>query len=117
MIEGRPENTTEYIQADRTMRTVRCRICGCVTHCEPVELSPGCKHCVHLGSFAPEVAAEVAVRRFDGADARTFFDESPTGAHAKPWRRGLLPVASGMSYPKSARLNVAASYNALFSVP
>jgi hypothetical protein len=74
-IEGHPENTTEYIQGDRTLRTVRCRTCGCVTHWEPLEVKAGAQHGVHLGNFDPELVASVRVRRFDGAHTWKFFDE------------------------------------------
>jgi len=30
-ITGHPENTQEYIQGDKTLRTVRCATCGCTT--------------------------------------------------------------------------------------
>jgi len=33
---GHPEHTEEYIQGDRTLRTVRCKTCGCTTHWEPL---------------------------------------------------------------------------------
>ena len=49
-MEGHPENTAEYIQGDKTLRTIRCRTCGCVTHWEPLQLTPGAKHGVHLGN-------------------------------------------------------------------
>ena len=39
-IEGHPANTTEYVQGDRTLRTIRCRLCGCVTHWEPLQPTP-----------------------------------------------------------------------------
>ncbi len=31
-VTGHPENTTEYVWGDKTLRTIRCRNCGCVTH-------------------------------------------------------------------------------------
>ena len=31
-ITGHPENTRDYIQGDRTLRTVRCATCGGTTH-------------------------------------------------------------------------------------
>jgi hypothetical protein len=77
-IEGHPANTLEYIQGDRTLRTVRCRTCGCVTHWEPLDRKPGAKHGVHLGNFDPELIASVRVRRFDGANTWKFFDELPS---------------------------------------
>lgn len=74
-IEGHPAFTTEYIQGDRTLRTIRCQTCGCVTHWEPINPEPGAKHGVHLGNFSQELIASVRVRRFDGADTWTFLDE------------------------------------------
>ena len=83
-IEGHPENTAEYIQGDRTLRTIRCRTCGCVTHWEPLESKPGAKHGVHLGSFDPEFVASVRVRKFDGANTWKFFDELPSNIESPP---------------------------------
>ena len=68
-------NDIEYIQGDRTLRTIRCRTCGCVTHWEPLQPTPGAKHGVHLGNFDPALIASVRVRRFDGANTWTFIDE------------------------------------------
>lgn len=34
-IEGHPEKTDEYIWGDKTLRTVRCRACGCAASMEP----------------------------------------------------------------------------------
>ena len=52
-----------------------CRTCGCVTHWEPLQPTPGAKHGVNLGNFDPELIASVRVRRFDGANTWKFFDE------------------------------------------
>jgi hypothetical protein len=74
-IEGHPEGTAEYIQGDKTLRTIRCRTCGVVTHWEPLAPTPGCKQGVHLGNFDRALIESVRVRRFDGADSWTFIDE------------------------------------------
>jgi len=76
-ITGHPEATDEYIWGDRTLRTIRCRNCGCVTHWEPLgsEPAPGVKHGVNLANFDPALLAAVKVRKFDGADTWRFFDE------------------------------------------
>lgn len=76
-IKGHPENTEEYIQGDRTLKTIRCRTCGCVTHWEPIELKLGAKLGVHLGNFDPEFTALISVRKFDGANTWQFYDEMP----------------------------------------
>jgi len=83
-IEGHPEHTSAYIQSDGTLRTIRCRECGCVTHWEPLDPKPGAKHGVHLGNFARELLASVKVRQFDGADTWTFFDERPPVGASPP---------------------------------
>ena len=74
-IEGHPESTEAYVQGDRTLSTIRCRHCGCVTHWEPIDLEPGARHGVHLGNFERTLIASVRVRKFDGADTWTFLDE------------------------------------------
>jgi hypothetical protein len=74
-IEGHPESTEAYVQGDRTLRTIRCRHCGCVTHWEPIEQQVGAKHGVHLGNFDPQLIASVRVRKFDGADTWKFLEE------------------------------------------
>lgn len=74
-IEGHPEHTVAYVQGDRTLSTIHCRTCGCVTHWEPLPPTPGTRHGVNLGNFDPALIASVRVRRFDGADTWTFLDE------------------------------------------
>ena len=74
-IEGHPEATESYVQGDRTLRTIRCRNCGCVTHWEPIAMETGARLGVHLGNFDPKLMAAVRVRKFDGADTWTFLDE------------------------------------------
>jgi hypothetical protein len=83
-IQGHPENTTEYIQGDRTLKTIRCRTCGCVTHWEPLEPKAGSKQGVHLGNFDPALIASVRVRKFDGAVTWKFFDETAPKAVGPP---------------------------------
>ena len=73
-IQGHPENTEDYIWGDRTLRNVRCKTCGIVTHREPLEAKPGARHGVNLRNFEPKLLESVVVRRFDGADTWTFLD-------------------------------------------
>ncbi|MDY0745620.1 GFA family protein [Paucibacter sp. R3-3] len=73
-IEGHPQNTAEYVQGDRTLRTIRCKTCGVVTHWEPMESEAGARHGVNLNNFDPKLLEAVRVRRFDGADTWTFLD-------------------------------------------
>lgn len=79
-ITGHPEATDDYVWGDRSLRTIRCRHCGIVTHWEPIAPEPGARHGVNLGNFDPALIAAVRVRRFDGADTWTFIDDDrPAG--------------------------------------
>jgi hypothetical protein len=73
-ISGHPENTQEYIQGDKTLRTMRCKTCGCITHWEPLNAEPGARHGVNLRNFGSAVMDDVQIRRFDGADTWQFLD-------------------------------------------
>jgi hypothetical protein len=73
-IQGHPENTESYIWGDRTLRTVRCRTCGIVTHWEPLEPAPGDRHGVNLRNFESALLESVLVKRFDGAVTWEFLD-------------------------------------------
>jgi hypothetical protein len=73
-IEGHPANTDAYIWGDRTLRTVRCKTCGVVTHWEPLDPKPGDRHGVNLRNFSPEIQDSVQIRRFDGANTWTYLD-------------------------------------------
>ncbi|MBF6024673.1 GFA family protein [Lysobacter niastensis] len=70
---GHPQHTSEYVWGDRTLRTVRCSHCGCITHWEP--LQPGLERVgVNMRNFDPAVIAAVPVRHFDGADTWEYLD-------------------------------------------
>jgi hypothetical protein len=73
-IECPAECTSAYIWGDKTLRTIHCKTCGCVTHWEPLSPTPGCKHGINLGNFDPRLLAAVRVRKFDGADTWQFID-------------------------------------------
>lgn len=73
-VEGHPAHTADYVWGDRTLRTVRCAHCGCVTHWEPLAPEAGARHGVNLNNFDPALLAGVQVRRFDGAHSWTFLD-------------------------------------------
>lgn len=72
--QGHPDNTESYVWGDRTLRNFRCRICGILTHWEPIAPEPGARHGVNLRNFDPELLQSVAVRHFDGADTWTFLE-------------------------------------------
>ena len=72
---GSPQDTSEYIWGTKTIKTVWCRHCGCVTHWEPLQPEPDGKLGVNIRNFDPSVVASVRVRRFDGADTWAYLDE------------------------------------------
>lgn len=74
-IQGHPEATVDYIWGDRSLRTIRCGTCGCVTHWEPLEPTAGARHGVNLRNFDPALIADTRIRKFDGADTWAFVDE------------------------------------------
>lgn len=67
-IDGDPARTEEYIWGDKSLRTVRCRSCGCVTHWKSLPPAGDGRMGVNMANFAPEVLAALEVRKFDGAD-------------------------------------------------
>ena len=73
-VDGYPEKTAEYIWGDKTLRTVRCAACGCVTHWEPLDPQPEARHGVNIKNFDPKLLESVRIRRFDGADTWRFLD-------------------------------------------
>lgn len=66
--------TDEYIWGDRTLRTVRCRRCGCVTHWSPLTVKEDSKMGVNMRNFTPEQVGDAKIRLFDGADTWRYVD-------------------------------------------
>lgn len=80
-VRGHPEATDSYVQGDRTLRLVRCRTCGCVSHWEPLAMKPGARMGVNIRNFEPALIGSVRMRMLDGADSWTStFWEPPGGA-------------------------------------
>ena len=73
-VSGHPEQTEAYIWGDKTLRTVRCRNCGCVTHWEPLDPQAHGKLGVNIRNFEPDALGPFRIRRFDGAESWTFLD-------------------------------------------
>lgn len=74
-VGGHPEHTDGYIWGDRTLRTVRCRHCGCITHWEPLAPKADSHMGVNLRLFGPAELDELRIRRFDGAVSWKYLDE------------------------------------------
>ena len=66
--------TDSYMWGDRMLTNHRCRVCGNATHWSPVDPA-GARMGVNARLMAPEIVAATRIRRFDGADSWTFFDE------------------------------------------
>lgn len=74
-VTGHPEKTDCYIWGDKTLKNIRCRNCGCVTHWEPLEAGPDKRMGVNARNFDPALlGGDVTIRCFDGADSWTFVD-------------------------------------------
>jgi hypothetical protein len=73
-VVGHPENTIEYIWGPKTLRTLRCRTCGCVTHWEMLQPEPNSQIGVNMRNFDQAALKGVRVRQFDGADTWAYLD-------------------------------------------
>ena len=72
--DGR-EHLAGYVWGDRTIDTMRCRHCGCVTHWEPLQPKPGGKWGFNMRLFDPAEVGEPRLRRVDGADSWRYLYE------------------------------------------
>jgi hypothetical protein len=74
-VTGYPENTAEYVWGDKTLRIVRCRDCGCVTHWEPLQPKADSRMGVNARNFdAVMLGSSVRIRCLDGASTWKFID-------------------------------------------
>lgn len=67
-VEGEPAHTEDYVWGEKSLRTVRCRSCGCVTHWKTLKPNDSGRMGVNMANFAPQMVALLEVRRFDGAE-------------------------------------------------
>lgn len=67
-IDGDPAQTEDYIWGEKSLRTVRCKSCGCVTHWTSLKPGDAGRMGVNMANFEPDLVAALEVRRFDGAD-------------------------------------------------
>jgi hypothetical protein len=71
-VAGHPENTTAYIWGAKTLRTLRCNSCGCVTHWESLQPDPSRKIGVNMRNFEPNALKAIQIRQFDGAETWSY---------------------------------------------
>lgn len=86
-VDGHPGSTDSYVQGDRTLRTVRCRVCGCTSHWEPLVAGPGARMGVNIRNFDPALIGKTRMRLLDGADTWTSTFWEPPGENARAARR------------------------------
>jgi hypothetical protein len=67
--------TSTYAWGKRSLRFVRCNVCGCVTHWEPTDPKRGPRVGVNARNFEPSQIGNVRIRRLDGADTEKYLDE------------------------------------------
>jgi hypothetical protein len=73
-VHGHPEGTIEYIWGQKTIKTMHCRTCGCVTHWESLDTASDNRVGVNMRNCDAVAIADLRVRRFDGADTWTYLD-------------------------------------------
>jgi hypothetical protein len=66
-VQGHPEHTQGYVQGDRTLRTVRCKTCGCTLLWEPLATPRGARMGVNMRNFDPTLVGRTRMRLLDGA--------------------------------------------------
>jgi catechol 2,3-dioxygenase-like lactoylglutathione lyase family enzyme len=96
-IGGHPQHTTGYVWGDRTLRTIRCTHCGCVTHWEPLQPGPDSRLGINMRNFDPDAIGTPRLRRFDGAKTWTYVDAEQRPHHMRVARPvGDLERATAM---------------------
>lgn len=73
-VDATPDSQEAYIWGDKSLRTLRCRHCGIVTHWEPLIEGVG-RWGINTRNLEPKELEGVRTRRFDGADTWTYFDD------------------------------------------
>jgi hypothetical protein len=66
--------TDEYSWGDKSLRFVRCRTCGCITHWEPIRRKEDSRIGVNARNFEPDSVGSIRIRRLDGASTWKFLD-------------------------------------------
>jgi hypothetical protein len=61
-------NTDAYSWGSKSLRFVRCSVCGCITHWERVTPGATARVGVNARNFEPSALGAVRIRLLDGAD-------------------------------------------------
>lgn len=73
-IEAAPGATAAYAWGRKSLRFVRCRHCGCITHWEPTPAERGPRMGVNARNFDPLQLGPLRIRRLDGAVTEAYLD-------------------------------------------
>ena len=73
-ITAAPGATHEYAWGDKSLKFVRCRNCGCVTHWAPMDPKADSRMGVNMRNVEPGVIESIRIRRLDGAATWKFLD-------------------------------------------
>jgi len=69
---GPLDQLTAYIWGKRSIRTLHCKVCGCVTHWEPITVDAGSKFGINMRNFESDAIRRVAIRKFDGENCWSY---------------------------------------------
>ena len=79
-IIAEPGATTPYVWGDRLLAFHHCKVCGCATHWSPLHEDRTDRMGINARLLEPAVLAGARIRRLDGADTWTYFDEDPAAS-------------------------------------
>lgn len=73
-IVAAPDAIDEYVWGDRSLKFVRCRTCGCVTHWLRLDPVKDGRMGVNARNFDPAELGEIRIRLLDGASSWEYLD-------------------------------------------
>ena len=73
-IKGVRTSTASYLWGDRSIRFVRCRQCGCVTHWQEARTPRSGRMGVNARNLGPDIVQKIRIRRLDGAATWKYLD-------------------------------------------
>ena len=71
-LSGQLDQLAAYVWGKRSIRTMHCRVCGCVTRWEPITADAGGKFGINMRNFDSGVICGAKIRKFDGAETWAF---------------------------------------------
>lgn len=74
LVVSAPGATSEYSWGDESLRFVRCKTCGCVTHWEPMHPKDSGRMGVNARNFEHDAIRSIRIRLLDGASSWKYLD-------------------------------------------